>query len=55
VIVAFLSYLTWYALLRHYSAARLGVLSFMTPMFGVAAGVAVLGTSSTPPSSAVRC
>ncbi len=43
VIVAFLSYLTWYALLRRYSAARLGVLSFMTPMFGVAAGVIVLG------------
>ncbi|WP_179504792.1 MULTISPECIES: DMT family transporter [unclassified Sphingomonas] len=45
VIVAFLSYLTWYALLRRYSAARLGVLSFMTPMFGVAAGVFVLGDS----------
>lgn len=43
VVVAFLSYLTWYALLRRYSAARLGVLSFMTPMFGVAAGVIVLG------------
>lgn len=43
VVVAFLSYLTWYALLRRYSAARLGVLSFMTPMFGLAAGVIVLG------------
>lgn len=42
VVVAFLSYLAWYALLRRYSAARLGVLSFMTPIFGVIAGVTVL-------------
>jgi drug/metabolite transporter (DMT)-like permease len=43
VVVAFCSYLTWFALLRRYSSARLGVLSFMTPVFGVAAGVVRLG------------
>ena len=42
-VVAFGSYLTWFALLRRYSAARLGVLSFMTPVFGVAAGIILLG------------
>lgn len=41
--VAFGSYLAWFALLRRYSAARLGVLSFMTPVFGVFAGVLVMG------------
>jgi len=43
LVVAFASYLTWFGLLRRYSAARLGVLSFMTPVFGVAAGIIVLG------------
>lgn len=43
VVVAFGSYLTWFALLRRYSAARLGVLSFMTPVFGVTAGIIALG------------
>lgn len=35
VVVSFVSYLTWFWLLRKYLAARLGVLSFMTPLFGV--------------------
>jgi drug/metabolite transporter (DMT)-like permease len=43
LVIAFFSYLTWFALLRRYSSARLGVLSFMTPVFGVAAGVIALG------------
>ena len=43
LVVAFASYLTWFALLRTYSSARLGVLSFMTPVFGVAGGVILLG------------
>ncbi|MFX1677125.1 DMT family transporter [Paraburkholderia sp. A2WS-5] len=42
VAVAFVSYLTWFWLLRRYFAARLGVLSFMTPLFGVAMGVVLL-------------
>ena len=42
VIVSFASYLAWFQLLRRYLAARLGVLSFMTPLFGVAAGALLL-------------
>ena len=42
-VVAFASYLAWFWLLTRYYAARLSVLSFLTPMFGVACGVAFLG------------
>ena len=42
-IVAFASYLAWFWLLTRYSAARLSVVSFLTPMFGVACGVVFLG------------
>lgn len=42
-IVAFASYLVWFWLLTRYLAGRLAVFSFMTPLFGVLAGVAVLG------------
>ena len=48
VIVAFASYLAWFWLLTRYLAARLSVFSFMTPLFGVLAGVAVLGEPLTP-------
>jgi drug/metabolite transporter (DMT)-like permease len=43
VLVGFASLLAWFWLLRRYLAGRLGVLSFMTPMFGVASGVVFLG------------
>jgi len=43
VVVAFVSYLTWFWLLTRYRAAPLSVLSFMTPMFGVLSGVLFLG------------
>ena len=49
VIVAFLSYLTWFWLLTRYYAAPLSVLSFMTPLFGVLSGVLFL---SEPVSAA---
>lgn len=42
VIVSFASYLAWFWLLRHYLATRLGVFSFMTPLFGMAFGVWLL-------------
>lgn len=42
-IVAFASYLAWFWLLTRYLAARLSVLSFLTPMFGVVFGVVLLG------------
>lgn len=43
VLVAFASYLTWFWLLTRYWAAQLSVFSFLTPLFGVAFGVALLG------------
>jgi drug/metabolite transporter (DMT)-like permease len=42
VVISFLSYLTWFWLLRKYFAAKLGVLSFLTPIFGVALGILLL-------------
>lgn len=43
VIVAFISYLAWFWLLTKYLASRLMVFSFLTPLFGVAFGVVLLG------------
>lgn len=43
VLVAFASYLTWFWLLTRYWAAQLSVFSFLTPLFGVAFGVLLLG------------
>lgn len=42
LIMSFASLLVWFWLLRHYLASRLGVLAFLTPMFGVAFGVIIL-------------
>jgi drug/metabolite transporter (DMT)-like permease len=42
LIVAFASYLAWFWLLTRYLAARLAVFSFLSPLFGVLAGVLVL-------------
>jgi len=42
VIVTFGTLLVWYWLLKQYSAARLSGMSFLTPLFGLAAGVAIL-------------
>jgi drug/metabolite transporter (DMT)-like permease len=42
IVVALASYLTWFWLLRRYLASRLSILSFMTPLFGVAFGVLIL-------------
>jgi len=47
VIVAFASYLAWFWLLTRYLAARLSVLSFLTPMFGVLFGVIFLSERLT--------
>lgn len=43
LIVSFAATLAWFWLLRRYFAAKLGVLLFMTPLFGVAMGVILLG------------
>lgn len=42
VFVAFISYLTWFWLLRKYLASRLGVFSFLTPLIGVVLGAWLL-------------
>jgi drug/metabolite transporter (DMT)-like permease len=47
VIVAFASYLAWFWLLTRYLAARLSVMSFLTPLFGVLSGVVLLSDSLT--------
>lgn len=47
VIVAFASFLAWFWLLTRYLASRLSVFSFLTPLFGVAAGVILLGEPVT--------
>ena len=47
VVVAFVSYLTWFWLLTRYLASRLSVFSFAAPLFGVAFGHFVLGEPIT--------
>ncbi|WP_296509908.1 DMT family transporter [Rhodoferax sp.] len=42
VVVSFASFLAWFWLLRHYLASRLGVFSFMTPLFGMVFGAWLL-------------
>ncbi|ENU27719.1 DMT family transporter [Acinetobacter modestus] len=43
LVVSFASFLAWFWLLRNYLASRLGVFSFLTPLFGMAFGVWLLG------------
>jgi drug/metabolite transporter (DMT)-like permease len=47
VVVAFVSYLTWFWLLARYSASGLASFSFLTPLFGVLAGWLLLGERLT--------
>ncbi|TCB80925.1 DMT family transporter [Acinetobacter sp. ANC 4173] len=42
IVVSFASYLIWFWLLKEYLASRLGVFSFLTPLFGVLFGVVLL-------------
>ncbi|MGF6392373.1 DMT family transporter [Pseudomonas plecoglossicida] len=42
IMVSFVSYLTWFWLLRKYLASNLAVFSFITPLFGVTFGVLLL-------------
>ena len=48
VLVSGVSYLAWFALIQRYSASRLSAFTFLTPLFGVAAGHLVLGEPLTP-------
>lgn len=47
-IVTFASYLTWFWLIRHNQTATLSGLTFLTPLFGIAAGAVVLGEHTGP-------
>ncbi|MEY4344880.1 MAG: hypothetical protein RL032_712 [Pseudomonadota bacterium] len=42
VVVSFASFLVWFWLLRKYLASRLGVFSFLTPLFGIVFGALLL-------------
>ncbi len=42
LVVSFASFLAWFWLLRHYLASRLGVFSFLTPLFGIVFGAWLL-------------
>jgi len=46
--VAFITYLAWFWLVRHYPAMRLASFTFLTPLFGVIAGGTLLHESITP-------
>lgn len=48
LVVSFVSYLTWFWLLRRYLAARLGILSFLSPLFGVTMGAVWLHEPLAP-------
>jgi drug/metabolite transporter (DMT)-like permease len=48
VVVSFASFLAWFAMLRRYLASRLGVFSFLTPLFAVALGAVLLGERIEP-------
>ncbi|NMF87213.1 DMT family transporter [Aromatoleum petrolei] len=42
LVVSFASFLAWFWLLRNYLASRLGVFSFLTPVFGIVLGALLL-------------
>ena len=48
VYVVSITFTIWFVLVVRYSAARLSVFTFLTPLFGVAAGHLVLGDRLTP-------
>jgi len=45
--VAFITYLAWFWLIRHYPASRLASFTFLTPLFGVLAGGVLLNEPIT--------
>ena len=46
--VVSVTFVIWFALIVRYSASRLSAFTFLTPLFGVAAGHLVLGDPITP-------
>ncbi len=47
VVVTFASYLLWFWLMRHYPATQISSFTLLTPIFGLAAGVGLLGEPLT--------
>lgn len=47
VVITFASYLAWFWLIRHYPATRISVFTLLTPIFGLLAGVLLLGEPLT--------
>jgi drug/metabolite transporter (DMT)-like permease len=47
VVVTFASYLVWFWLVRHYPATRISAFTLFTPVFGLLAGVGLLGEPVT--------
>ncbi|WP_034464816.1 DMT family transporter [Afipia sp. P52-10] len=43
-----ITFLLWYVLMKHYSASKLTAFTFITPLFGVAAGHLILNEPVTP-------
>lgn len=48
MLVAFISYIAWFWLIRNYSPTRVTAFTFLTPVFGVLAGNLMLGEAFTP-------
>jgi drug/metabolite transporter (DMT)-like permease len=46
--VATVTYIAWFALMREYPASLLSSFTFLTPLFGVAFGAALLGETLSP-------
>jgi drug/metabolite transporter (DMT)-like permease len=47
-VVTFASYLAWFWLVRHYVATKVSAFTLLTPVFGLLAGVVLLGEPLTP-------
>jgi drug/metabolite transporter (DMT)-like permease len=47
VVVAFISYVTWFWLVRNFPPTRLSAFTFLSPVFGVMAGILMLGEAFT--------
>ena len=48
IIVAFISYVSWFWYIAHYPASRVASFVFLTPVFGVIAGAVILDEPVTP-------
>jgi drug/metabolite transporter (DMT)-like permease len=47
LVITFASYLVWFWLVRHYPATRISAFTLLTPVFGLLAGVGLLGEPLT--------